>query len=361
MFEKLVNRKRVIIAAILLVAVAAAVITNVALKSYLLESNVSQLKFQNGVEYDTVAFGKEVLVVNNEGILALSRAGREMWHIVCAATSPTVDINEKYIMLADMNGKDVNLFKEDRLITQIKTEKEILSAKLNKNGYIAVATSDLGYKGMITVYDKSGNETFKWHSGSGYIGGMDISSNDKIAVAQIMTDKNRVYSKIISINMKKNGEVTEIAEHEGIVMEISFRDNGTFTAVSESGVYGFSKGGKEVYNISFGGRIMQNYDIKNENNMVFAFDNGRNGTVLESYSSKGKCRGVYDAEVEVRSFDVNGECIAIGTSDKVLRVTPTGKLKKEIKFTHDVKNIEIFGNRDRLIVIGGNSAELIKI
>ncbi len=361
MFEKLVNKKRLIIAAIFLVVVAAAVITNVALKNYLLESNVSQLKFQTGVEYDTVAYGKDVLVINNEGILALSRSGREMWNIVCAATSPTVDTDGKYIMLADMNGKDVNLFKEDRLITQIKTEKEILSAKLNKNGYIAGATADLGYKGMITVYDRGGNEIFRWHSGSGYIVSMDISANERIAVAQVMTGRDKVYSKIISINIKKYGEVTNIAEHEGIVMDIRFRDNGTFTAVSDQGVYGFGKSGKEIYKISFGGRIMENYNINNENNMVFAFDNGRNGAVLESYSSKGKCRGVYDAETEMHSFDVNGECIVIGTADKLLRVTPTGKLRKEIKLSHDVKNVEIFGNRDRVIVIGGNSAELIKI
>jgi len=299
--------------------------------------------------------------VNNEGILALSRAGREMWHNVCATTSPAVDIAGKYVMLADMNGKDVNVFKEDRLVTQIKTEREILSAKMNKNGYVAVATSELGYKGMITVYDKGGREIFRWHSGSGYIGGMDISSKDRIAVAQIMTDKEKVYSKIISINMNKNGEVTNIAQSDGIVMEICFRDNGTFTAVSDGGVLGFSSGGKEIYNVNFGGRIIESYDISNENNMVFAFDNGRNGTMVESYSSRGKCRGIYDAETKMRDFDVNGECIVIGTSDRLLRITPVGKLRNEIGIPHDVREIEIFGNRDRVVVVGGNSAELIKL
>lgn len=360
MFKSIINKRRLIIAAILLVILLVILLTNVAIKHFLLETSVVPIRFQQGVEYDTASYGSNLLIVNNEGILAINRAGRELWKIVSATTSPIVDVSGKYIMLADMNGKHVNIYNEDKLLTQIKTEKEILCAKMNKNGYVAVATTELGYKGMITVYDKNGVEIFRWHSGSGYIGGMDISSNDKVALAQIMTDKDKVYSKIVSIDMKKNGAVTYLAEHEGIIMDVCVRDNGRITAVSDKGVWGFEKSGKEKYNISFGGRIMQSFNIDNEKNMVFAFDNGRNGTMLESYSNTGKIRGFYDAGAEIRSFDVDGECIAIGTADKVLRIAPNGKVKKEIKLSHDVKEIEVFGNRDRVIVIGGNIAELFR-
>ncbi len=355
------NKKRLIIVILIFAALVAGVLTNAALKNYLLETEVSQLKFQTGMEYDTIAYGKDILLVNHEGILALNRSGHELWNIVCASTSPTVSVSGKYIMLADMNGKDVHVYKEDKLITQIKTEKEILSAKMNKNGYVAVATADLGYKGMVTVYDKSGNEIFKWHSGAGYIGGMDISPKNQIALAQIMTDRDKVYSKIIRLNIKKDGETENIAEIDGIIMEVSFRENGSFTAVSNEGVYGFKKNGKAVYSTSFGGRVMESYNIENEHNMVFAFDNGRNGTMLESYSQKGELRGSYDAEDEIRNFDVSGECIAIGTAYRLLRITPTGKLKGEWQISHDVRRIKVFGSRDRVIVIGGDSADLMKI
>ena len=361
MIKSMFNKKRLIIATIVFVVIIGIVITNVTLKSFLLDTKVLQLKFQSGIEYEAVNFGKDVLIINNEGIMAMNRAGNELWEIVCPATSPTVSVKDKKIMIADMNGKDINIYKEDKLSTTIKTEKEILSAKMNKNGCVAVATEEAGYKGMLTVYDKHGAEIFKWHSGTGYIGGMDISAGNKIAVAQIMTDREKVYSKIVSIDIKKNGKVVTHGECEGIVMDVLFRDNSSFVAVSDKGVYGFDKKGKKIYETGFGGRIVQSYNIENENNMVFAFDNGRNGTLIESYSGKGKCRGTYDANVEARSFDVNGECIALCTSDKLLKVTPEGKVKKEIKLSRDVKAVRIFGNRNRVVVIGGSSAELFRI
>ncbi len=357
----MLNKKRLIIVIVLFAVIVSAVLTNAAFKNFFMETEVSQLKFQTGMEYDTVSYGNDILLINHEGILAVNRTGHELWRIVCASTSPVVAVEGKYIMIADMNGRDISVYKEDKLISQIKTEKEILSAKMNKNGYVAVATADLGYKGMATVYNKNGTEIFKWHSGAGYIGGMDISADNKIALAQIMTDKDKVYSKIIRINTKKDGETETVAETEGIAMELTFRDNGTFSVVTDNGVCGFKKNGKAAYSISFGGRTAESYNIDNEHNMVFSFDNGRNGTMLESYSAKGELRGSYDAEDEIRSFDVSGECIAIGTAYRLIRITPVGKLKGEWKISHDVRKIKIFGSRDSVIVIGGDSADLMKI
>ena len=264
-------------------------------------------------------------------------------------------------MLADINGKGIKLFQKEKTVSSIETENEILCAKLNKNGYIAVATGELGYKGMVLLYDKNGKDFFKWHSGAGYIGDIDISSKNKIAVGQIMTDKEEVYTKILVINPDSDKEPKIIAEIPGIVMKLKYKEDGSLIAVSNKGLLGYKRSGKEDFLVDFEGKTPISCNIENENKMVITFDSGLNSTVLLSYSASGKLRGEFDAGSEIRAMDVNGECIVLATRGMVTKITPKGVVKKEIKTNNDVKDIKIFSGRDRLLTLGDSSAELIRL
>ncbi len=361
MKKPVVNKKRAVVAAIVLVVLFGAIISNVTLKEFFLGADTKNLNYQTGIEYDALLCGKEVLIVNHEGIVAINRNGDEAWNIVCNTTTPEVEVENNYIMIADMNGKTINLYNKDKILTQIKTENEILMAKLNKHGYMAVATDELGYKGMLTVYDKDGNELFKWHSGAGYIGDIDISDKNVIAVSQLMTDKEKIYSRIIALDLDAEGEKRLTDSADGIVMNIKYRDNGELVAVSDSGVYGFKRNGKEKFKVDFKGRKLRNFNIDYEHNMVFEFVSGLNTTLFESYSAKGILRGSYNADSIIETFDVNGEYIVAAKMGSVTRLTPNGEVKSETTIGHNIKKIKIFPGRKYFIAIGDGMTKLMKI
>ncbi len=355
------NTKRIIAAAIVLVIIIIMVVSNPEVWEFFSSTDTLKLSFRTGVEYDMAAYGNDMLIANNEGVFAIDKSGRESWSVVAPATVPQLSVKGRYFMLADINGKTVQTYKKEKQVSRIDIENEILSAKLNKNGYVALATDELGYKGMVILYDKDGKEKFRWHSGSGYIGDIDISDNEKLAVAQLTTDKDKVYSRIIIINPASKAEPECIAEIDGVVMKLMYRDNGTLIAVSDKAVYAYTRFGKQKFVIDFNSRRPVECNIDNENNMVLAFDSGLNSTILESYSSNGKLRGSYDAGSELIAIDVKGECIAAAKRDGIVRITPKGGVKKELKASKDVKDISIFAGRDRLLSLGGDSAEIMKI
>lgn len=359
--KKAFNKKRIIAIAAIFVLVVVMIASNPDLNELLSKTEAVKLNFQTGVEYDMVNYGNEILLVNNEGIYAIDKSGREAWSIVSATTSPYVYTSGNYIMLADINGKSVKTFQKEKTIAQIKTENEILCAKMNKNGSIAVATDELGYKGMVILFDKDGTEKFRWHSGTGYIGDIDISSKGKLAVAQLMTDKEAIYSKIVLIDPNSEEEPQCIAELEGIAMKLKYRSNDSLTAVTDKGVYGFKRSGKPGFSVAFNGRAPIECNIENQDNMIFAFDSGLNSTVLESYSSNGTLRGTYDAKSEIRAIDANGECIIAANRDGIVRISPKGTVKNEIKGSKDAKAVKIFSGRSKILVLGDSSAEIMKI
>ncbi len=359
--KKAFSKKRIIAVLVIFVLIAVMIFSNPEVQKFLLEQSDIKLSFQIGKKYDAIAYGKGMLLISNDGIRAIDSRGRENWSIVSPVTSPMVVTKDSYIMLADHKGTSVNVYEKDKIISQIKTEREILSAKMNKNGYVAVATEELGYKGAVHVFDRNGAELFKWSSGSGYIGDIDISTKNRLAVAQLMTDKEQVYSRIILIETDDESNAKSIAQLDGIVMKLKYKDNGRLIAVSDGGVYAFKKNGKQDYFIDFGGRTPVGYNIENENNMVFVFDSGLNNTVIESYSVNGRLRGSYETDGEMISFDVNGECILSASIDGVVRTTPKGNEKSRTGIKRDVKTVRIFPGRDEFLSIGSGSAEIIKI
>lgn len=358
--KKAFSKKRIAAVMVVLAAVVAMILSNPDVKNFFLNAESVRLNFETGMDYDMVTYGKNMLLVNNEGIFAVDMSGREVWSVVSATTSPMVCVKNDYILLCDMNGKTIKTFEKEKTVAQIQTENEILCAKVNKNGYVAVATGELGYKGLVTLFSKDGDELFKWHSGGGYIGDIDISSKNKIAVSQIVTNKEKVYSRIMVIDPASNEEPVCIAELEGVVMKLNYRANQALIAVCENGLYGFKKSGKQYFAVSFEGRTPIGCNIENEDNMVISFDSGLNNTILESYSASGKLRGSYSSDNEVKAFDVNGECIVAVSQGSIVKLNPKGNVKKEISLSRDVQEIRIFSSRDRFLSLGGSSAEIIK-
>lgn len=360
--KPIINKKRLLIVLVAFVLLVAMVISNPEVWKYLFGQEPIKITFQSGVQYTPVMYGKEVLLVSNDGVRAISKAGKDTWSTVHAINSPMTVVKKNYVMVADINGTSVNVYKKDKTVSQIRTEREILTAKVNKNGYVAVATEELGYKGAVHIFKKDGQKMFKWYSGNGYIGDIDIAPNNKtLAVAQLMADRDEIYSRVLLVNTKKEEEAQQIAEIEGIVMRLRYKDNGELLVVSEKGIYGYKKNGNQYMSIDFGGRIPVAFNVENDGNMVVAFSNGLNNTVLESYNAKGKLRGSYEANGEIRAFDVNGECILAATVSGVTRIAPDGKVKGQMAVSHDVKALKIFAGRDRFFSLGGGSAEIIRI
>ncbi len=359
--KKMINKKRLIVALVIIVLVAVAIVSNPDMQSLLLGKKSIKVLFQSGVEHNALPYENKMLLVSTEGIRAVDEDGKNAWTVVYTMTSPQVLVEDEFIMVADVNGTQINVYEKDKLLWNVKTEKEILTAKINDKGYVAVATDELGYKGVVEVIDNHGKEMFRWHSGEGYLGDIDIADDGTLAVAQLMTDRETVYTRIMLVDIKGKKDARCIGEIEGMTMRVSFNENDDLIAIADCGLFCFEDDGELRYSNDFDGRIPTACNIENEDNMVFVFEGGLNNSVLESYSENGKLRGKHEADGKIKTFDVNGEYILYSTIGSVKRISPKGDLKSEMPVNGDVKEMQMFFNRSSFISLGGSSAEILKI
>ncbi|MBQ7097002.1 MAG: hypothetical protein IJN96_02915 [Clostridia bacterium] len=359
--KKIVSKKRLIGALIIIVLIAVAIVSNPDMQSLLMGRDSIKVSFQSGVEHTAMPYANKMLLVSAEGIRAVDEKGQNAWNVVYAMTSPQVLVKDEFIMVADVNGTQINVYEKDKLLWNVKTEKEILTSKINDKGYVAVATDELGYKGVVNVFDSNGKEVFKWHSGEGYIGDIDIAHDGTLAVAQLMTDRESVYTRIMFVDIKGKKDARCIGEIEGMTMRVCFNENDDLIAIADCGLFCYDDDGELRYSNDFGGRIPTTCNIENEDNMVFVFEGGLNNSVLESYSEKGKLRGKHEADGKIKTLDVNGEYILYSTIGSVKRISPKGELKSEMPVKGDVKGMQMFSDRNSFISLGGSSAEILKI
>ncbi len=324
----------------------------------------SGIEFDTGGDYEQIAFGDDLLLLNKNGIKLIDNKGGYIWEESMTLTNPTVDIAGKYALLADLEGNcSLNLYnlKGKKLVTY-PINTEILSAKVNKSGKAAAAVTAEGYKGAAVVFDRKGNEIFRWNSGEGYIIDLDISSDGKsIAVAQMMSDGAETYSKIHVINISSGNESGSYVCEGSLVASVTFDDSGRIIAVAQNKVYGLNKKGAEKFVIDLAGKSAERYDVTGGERMLFLCRDNRGGTVLEIYNKNGKQTGVFNGCDDIKRIACTGDTIVVSNSRSVMRVSGCGRLRRTTEIEHDIMSVGVYGNGRNALALGGNCADIVRI
>ncbi len=324
----------------------------------------SDLEFDTGGDYSQHALSDDNLLLNNSGIKVVNNKGKDKWSLSKTLTNPSVDINGKYILLADLDGNcSLTLYGNNgKELLAYPINSEILSAKISKNGTAAAAVSEEGYKGAAVVFNRKGKEVFKWNSGEGYIIDLDISDDGKyIAVAQMMSDGDEAYSKIHIISIKGGNELGCFTCGGEIAAGICFDSSGKVIAVARNKVYGLSRHGELKYEIDLAGKSPEIYDVENGDRLVFLCRDSRGGSVVEIYNRNGKPVGEFSAGDNIKHMSCHKDTIVVSTSRNVLSISPRGRVKKTVAVSHDIMSIGVYGNNRNVLVLGGNKADIIRL
>lgn len=357
-----INRKRLLIV-IAVLAVASAVAFRLFLNARSGSGQAAQVHIaaEQGTTYQQLPYQEDILLVGSEGIKAYNAAGEEKWNISKAMANPFADIGGKYILLSDLSGKSYALYSGSKLLYEAELQTALISAKVNSNGYSILISEETGYNGVVTVFDLKGEEVFKWYSGEGYVVDADLSDDNRyLAVAQLMTDRDKLYSRFLVFDIRTNETVASAEREDSMMVKVQYND-GNWNVVSDTELLGYSKNGKERFAVNFGGREVSDFNIDNPNNMVIAMINSQNNTVLEMYDKNGKLRGSYEASGELKNLSVSGEVIVCSQLRELFYIDPAGQVRSRQSVSHDIKSIRLFGDRRHALVMGGSTANIVTV
>ena len=307
--------------------------------------------------------GSNIIAYSNRGASAVDSKGRIKWNIEKEFSQPMAETEGSYLLLADLAGNHYAAsYKNGKLQNEYKLGSDIISGKITKNGYAVFATDTDGYKGRVTVFNSRGREIYVWNSGSGYVTDVAATDNGRyIAVAQLVTSGGDTDTKIQIIDTGK-GEVIASADRAGeVTASVRFASANKLVAVTDSHIAAYSRGGKQLFDISLTGKNPSLYCIGGDDRIGVVTVDNKGNSVLEMYSYSGKLKGSYTASGDIRAIDVRGRGAAVVEQKGIVRVTERGKGKAAVTVEHDIKNIGLFPGGRRVLVIGTSQAECLTL
>ena len=142
---------------------------------------------------------------------------------------------------------------------------------------------------------------------------------------------------------------------------VRFASANKLVAVTDSHIAAYSRGGKQLFDISLTGKNPSLYCIGGDDRIGVVTVDNKGNSVLEMYSYSGKLKGSYTASGDIRAIDVRGRGAAVVEQKGIVRVTERGKGKAAVTVEHDIKNIGLFPGGRRVLVIGTSQAECLTL
>jgi len=189
-------------------------------------------------------YNKNICILKEKNLKIYNTSGENITDISVDINTALFTSNDKYLAIAEKRGQEFCVISDKSYLWKHKVDGEILQISINKNGYIALVTTDTTYKSIITIYDSNGNQLLRNYLSSTRVIDVSISNDNKyVALAEMDTSGTLIQSniKVISIEKAKtNSEesiiYTKEAEASKMIIKVQYQERNELICVYNNSI-----------------------------------------------------------------------------------------------------------------------------
>ena len=271
--------------------------------------------FDVGRDRVFAGLGDSLASAGTLGIQVLDMAGGETLRDPFRMSGPALDAKGGTAVAFDIGGTAVRVFDKTRIISSLETENTVVSASINKNGWLCVCTQGSGgYKSVATVYNNKGNEVYIASLSSGYILSAELSDDNKsLAVLNLTENGSRVTIY--------NGLSSETADCAfdlpgGLILDIRYLQDGKLAAITTQSLIAVDKNGEGEKLYDFSGKRLGAYAYGDDFYALYMLDYsvGYRGQLV-TLGADGSIKGERPTDREIVSMSSCGGYLAVLRDD----------------------------------------------
>ncbi|MEG0872756.1 MAG: DUF5711 family protein [Clostridia bacterium] len=160
-------------------------------------------------------YDKDLLVYSNQIIRTYNRNGKKNWEYKLSQQfTPSIYIKDSYMVVSNNANGTIYLFQNKKEILNKKIDGIIQHVFLDNNGNFAIEYSTTGYKKIIGVYSKNGQNLYNTYlSGNAIINIEMLNEGKKLVIAQVDSSSFKVGTSISMIDgTKQTDNIKEIVK-----------------------------------------------------------------------------------------------------------------------------------------------------
>jgi len=307
-------------------------------------------------------YKQNIVILSNDKLSLYSKDGEELLNSDLKYAMPALQCTDKYIMVFDRQGTNLKVFNSYMKLFDKTYDGEIITAKMNNNGYFAVAVKEKNYKGVVIVYNSKFEELYRRYSADNFISDVDISNDNKmLAVSLFNSVGGRVLSKIEFFNFNNTDVLSSIEGIEDLIFSIDFKRNRSLHFLTKEALYVSEDYTTAEKAESFENEYLQKFLIEDDEHDILALSmqKNANNSELIIFDFSGKAIVKNNLKKDVKSIDINHGKIGVLTNDNIMIYSTLGALKSEVDAPVDSKKIEIT-DKGEILLFRLDRATLLK-
>ena len=313
-------------------------------------------------------YNNYISVLNDKTVTLYNSYGEKITSIEVNINSAIFDSSQKYFSIAEYKGNEICLIFDKTYLWSQKLEGEILQIHVNKNGYVAVITTDATHKSIVTFFDSQGKRLFTSYFASTRIVDASISNDNKyIAIGELDTTGTIIKSniKILSVqNAQKDPENTIIYTYETedgvLITNVKYQSKNQIACIYDNGI-GVVKNQtyREVIKID---NEKITYLANDFNNHIAYVDEQKTGLFkaqsnVHIVNTSDYHEKIYKMDYVAKDIYANDNVIAINVGTEIYFVDTNGWLIKRYTANQEITNVKFSEGlatiiyKDKIVII----------
>ena len=336
----------------------------------LTEQDIDYISLNTDKTNQVHVYGKYIAILNDKAITLYNSYGEKVTDLEVNINTALFDSATKYLAVAEKNGNEICLILDKTYLWSATTEGEILQIHVNQNGYVAVVTTDVTHKSILTLYNAEGKKLFTSYFSSTRIIDASISNDNKyVAIGELDSSGAAIKStiKVISVdNAQKTPDNAIIetydAETESLIANVEYQSNGQIACIySDYASVIKDNENKEIVKIENDKitHISNNF----KNHIVYIEEQSEGLFKVSSnicfVNTKNEQQIVYKMDEVAKEIYANENIIAVNAGTDLYFINTSGWLLKKSTASQEITNVKV--SESLVAVIYKDKVEIISL
>ena len=318
-------------------------------------------QFDNSGSGGFCPLGDDLLVWSNTGARIYSVSGVEYLNDGFTLETPLADFSNGYAVVYDAGGQTLRVYHDRSMVFSLDVQAghELLSVRMGPNGWMAVTAQEPGYKGVVTIYDDSGQPVMGIRLSTHFI--MDgLLASDGATVAVLTAgQQNNVFESGLSLyTLDGDAPFAQCSLGSSAVLDL-YCGSGAFWALGDVSLSTVSLDGSTVCTYDYEDRYLKDYALKGDGFAALLLGKYRAGSsaTLVTVDQKGEELASLDLEEQVLDMDAAGRYAAVLTASTLTLYTEELRVYQTLENTFGAQNV-VLRSDGTAYLIGGETARL---
>lgn len=286
------------------------------------ERIAEEFTFSGDSHNSFAAMDDGLLLCSNSTLQFFSGTGRQELDVGVNMAQPVLDVAGSYAMVYDAGGREAYVVHDTEVVFTYKTQSgyDLISGRINDNGWFALVEQTTGYKATVTVYNSRFEKCISWNESTSFIMDAAVSpDNSTLAVIKVSQHDTTFQSQLVCYDTKNASQRSDTDLGEELVIDLAWK-NGSLWLQRESGLTIVSSKGEIEGSWSDSLRYLNSYSLDGSDYALQFLSKYRSG-------GSGELMLVNDKGDAIVSRSISEEVLCVSASEKYIAVLTPGYLR----------------------------------